>query len=56
MLTLSQHSYVTGGSSGLGLALSEYLAAQGAHVTIVARDEKKLKEAKARIEVRNLCV
>ncbi|KAI5449447.1 3-dehydrosphinganine reductase [Naganishia albida] len=45
-----KHCYVTGGSSGLGLALSEYLASQGAHVTIVARDVKKLEEAKLRIE------
>lgn len=34
----------------MGLALSEYLASQGAHVTIVARDVKKLEEAKLRIE------
>ncbi|GHJ87840.1 hypothetical protein NliqN6_4242 [Naganishia liquefaciens] len=47
-----KHCYVTGGSSGLGLALSEYLATQGAHVTIVARDEKKLQDAKTRIESR----
>ncbi|KAJ9111701.1 hypothetical protein QFC19_001061 [Naganishia cerealis] len=45
-----QHCYVTGGSSGLGLALSEYLAKHGAHVTIVARDTKKLVEAQARIK------
>ncbi|KAJ9091376.1 hypothetical protein QFC21_007231 [Naganishia friedmannii] len=44
-----KHCYVTGGSSGLGLALSEYLARQGAHVTIVARDTKKLVEAQAQI-------
>lgn len=35
----------------MGLALSEYLASQGAQVTIVARDVKKLEEAKSRIEV-----
>ncbi|KAJ9121604.1 hypothetical protein QFC22_002223 [Naganishia vaughanmartiniae] len=45
-----KHCYVTGGSSGLGLALSEYLARQGAHVTIVARDTKKLVEAQAQIK------
>jgi hypothetical protein len=50
LLMSFQHCYVTGGSSGLGLALSEYLARQGAHVTIVARDTKKLVEAQAQIK------
>ncbi|KAJ9107233.1 hypothetical protein QFC20_003768 [Naganishia adeliensis] len=49
-----KHCYVTGGSSGLGLALSEYLASQGAQVTIVARDVKKLEEAKSRIETHRI--
>ncbi|TDL24988.1 oxidoreductase [Rickenella mellea] len=37
--------YVTGGSQGLGLALSVLLAKKGANVTIVARDVKKMEEA-----------
>ncbi|KAA1472316.1 oxidoreductase [Dentipellis sp. KUC8613] len=45
-----QHCYVTGGSSGLGLELSKVLASRGAHVSIVARDEKKLASAIQEIE------
>ncbi|KAF7301724.1 Protein kinase domain-containing protein [Mycena indigotica] len=44
------HCYVTGGSSGLGLALALLLTRRGAHVSIVARDEKKLKTALAELE------
>ena len=45
-----QHAIVTGGSSGIGAATSEYLAAMGANVSILAlpddllpRQEEKLK-------------
>jgi short-subunit dehydrogenase len=41
--------YVTGGSSGIGLACAEQLAAAGAHVAIFARNEEKLAAARARI-------
>jgi len=37
---------VTGGSSGIGLATAETLAARGAHVAIVARDESRLEAAR----------
>ncbi|KAJ7908299.1 oxidoreductase [Mycena leptocephala] len=40
-----QHCYITGGSSGLGLALAILLTKNGAHVSIVARDEQKLQSA-----------
>ena len=33
--------YITGGSSGIGLACAEELAAAGAHVAIFARDVAK---------------
>ncbi|KAJ7228631.1 hypothetical protein GGX14DRAFT_413996 [Mycena pura] len=40
-----RHCYITGGSSGLGLALALLLTRDGAHVSIVARDEQKLRAA-----------
>lgn len=43
--------YITGGSSGLGLALSKIVASKGAHVSIVARNEKNLVAALTEIEV-----
>jgi 3-dehydrosphinganine reductase len=36
---------VTGGSSGIGLALARQLAAEGAHVWILARDDERLSRA-----------
>jgi hypothetical protein len=50
MGSAQQHCYVTGGSSGLGLALAEELARKGAHITIVARDVRKLKSSVDRIK------
>ena len=32
---------VTGGNSGIGLALSKALVSRGAHVTVAARDDAK---------------
>lgn len=40
---------ITGGSSGLGLALAKELAAKGATITIIARNRDKLETAKAEI-------
>ncbi|KAJ8489311.1 hypothetical protein ONZ45_g13631 [Pleurotus djamor] len=40
-----KHCYVTGGSSGTGLALAILLTKAGADVSIVARDEERLKRA-----------
>ena len=41
---------ITGGSSGIGRATALKLAAAGAHVLIVARDEARLAEVRAKIE------
>ena len=46
--------FITGGSSGIGLAVAEAFAAEGAHVAIFARNPTRLEEAVARIRrVRN---
>jgi 3-dehydrosphinganine reductase len=42
-------SLITGGSSGIGLALAKKLAAQGAHVWILARDPARLDAASQEI-------
>jgi 3-dehydrosphinganine reductase/AP-1 complex subunit gamma-1 len=41
----STHVIVTGGSSGIGLSVAKKLSAKGINVTILARDEKKLRSA-----------
>jgi 3-dehydrosphinganine reductase len=42
-----QHVLITGGSSGVGLAIARQCAAGGARVSLVARDESRLAAAKA---------
>jgi hypothetical protein len=46
----AQICYVTGGSAGLGKALAIHLVKAGAHVTIVARDLKKLHEVEMELQ------
>ena len=41
---------MTGGSTGLGLAMAERFAASGADVAIVARSPETLAEAKRQVE------
>src|SRR4051812_2692704 len=41
---MSKTALVTGGSEGIGKAFAERLAKEGYTVTVVARNEKKLKE------------
>lgn len=41
----SRHVVITGGSTGIGLAIAKQCAQRGAHVTIISRDVDKLKVA-----------
>ncbi len=41
---------ITGGSSGIGLALAKQLAGEGVSVCLLARDQEKLDDAKIEIE------
>ena len=45
-----KHIVLTGATSGLGLAAAERLAKMGAHLTLVARDEKKAQKVVQRIQ------
>jgi 3-oxoacyl-[acyl-carrier protein] reductase len=45
-----RHALVTGASSGIGLALSRMLVAEGCHVAMVARDRTRLAAAAALID------
>lgn len=42
-------SLITGGSSGIGLALAKQLAAQGSNVWLLARDPQKLEQARQEV-------
>ncbi|KAL1358490.1 hypothetical protein HN51_003756 [Arachis hypogaea] len=42
----NRHVFITGGSSGIGLALAHHAAAQGSRVSILARSRNKLEEAR----------
>ena len=47
MMLRDSHVLVTGGSSGIGLAIARRCAAAGARVSLVARDASKLSTARA---------
>ncbi|KAJ7544411.1 hypothetical protein O6H91_09G078300 [Diphasiastrum complanatum] len=44
-----RHVFITGGSSGIGLELAKLAATQGARISILARDRKRLDEAESYI-------
>ena len=46
----SEKILITGGSSGIGLAMAKKFASEGADVIITGRDESKLKQAVAEIQ------
>ncbi|OVA05022.1 Short-chain dehydrogenase/reductase SDR [Macleaya cordata] len=46
-----RHVFITGGSSGIGLALAHQAASQGARVSILARNPDKLEEARNSIRL-----
>lgn len=46
-----RHVFITGGSSGIGLALARLAAAEGAHVSILARRAAQLQEARDAIRL-----
>ncbi|GAB4131483.1 MAG: SDR family oxidoreductase [Cyanobacteria bacterium J069] len=45
-----QHAMITGGSSGIGLAIARRLAAQGTSLSLIARTPEKLAAAQLQIE------
>lgn len=49
MTLRDQHVCITGGSSGIGLAIAQQAAAAGAKVSLIARDAAKLEQARAEI-------
>lgn len=50
MQSLYRHSLITGGSSGIGLALACSLTQQGCHVALLARNPQRLEQAVATLE------
>ena len=48
-MTQSKHVLITGGSSGLGLAMAQQLAKEGMQITIVGRNPQKLEQALNRL-------
>ncbi|MGI4855480.1 MAG: SDR family oxidoreductase, partial [Janthinobacterium lividum] len=47
---MTPHAIISGGSSGIGLALAQKLAESGHHLTILARDPERLDAARRALE------
>ncbi len=48
------NAIITGGSSGIGLALAKQLASEGANICLLARDEGKLAQAQQEVQSRSI--
>ena len=48
------NAIITGGSSGIGLALAKQLASEGANICLLARDEEKLAQAQQEVQSRSI--
>lgn len=47
---MNRHVFITGGSEGLGLSIAKKLLMRGSLITIVSRNEEKLKKAAKEID------
>ena len=52
----SRHALISGGSSGIGLALAHRLARKGWNLTLLARDPERLQRAKTALEAESRTV
>lgn len=48
------NAIITGGSSGIGLALAKQLASEGVNICLLARDEEKLAQAQQEVQSRSI--
>jgi len=52
-LANNRHALISGGSSGIGLALAHRLARSGWNLTLLARDAERLEQAKVALQTEN---
>jgi len=51
-----RHAFITGGGTGIGLAAAQALAAQGARLTLAARNFARVEEAASRLDAHAVSV